>query len=144
MSRRRVVDLRDCTLACAADVAHRSRYYGKDQPASVAFYMPCICQSRQDQIRPYGIHVLAQFSPPSRLVPDPLSILVQRSSDLEVLNIFSVKSSNGTFINGVRHSPEDLGLEPYKLQSDKIVVSPNSSVSRLILIPNISQEFNIG
>jgi pSer/pThr/pTyr-binding forkhead associated (FHA) protein len=40
------------------------------------------------------------------------------------LKIFikDVKSSNGTFINGERLSPEGLESEPYELKSDDIVV----------------------
>ena len=34
-----------------------------------------------------------------------------------------MKSSNGTFINGDRLSPEGLESEPYELKTDDIVVS---------------------
>jgi pSer/pThr/pTyr-binding forkhead associated (FHA) protein len=46
-------------------------------------------------------------------------------SDLFIVQIFikDVKSSNGTFINGERLSPEGIESEPYELKSDDIVVS---------------------
>lgn len=38
--------------------------------------------------------------------------------------IKDVKSSNGTFINGIRLSPEGVESEPYELKSEDMVVSP--------------------
>ena len=47
--------------------------------------------------------------------------------------IKDVKSSNGTFINGERLSPEGLESEPYELKTDDIVVrsSPCGAMTRL-------------
>jgi len=44
-------------------------------------------------------------------------------SQLFKIFIKDVKSSNGTFINGDRLSPEGLESDPYELKSDDIVVS---------------------
>ncbi len=41
---------------------------------------------------------------------------------LEQIYIKDVKSSNGTFINGERLSPEGVESDPYELKSDDIVV----------------------
>jgi pSer/pThr/pTyr-binding forkhead associated (FHA) protein len=40
--------------------------------------------------------------------------------------IKDVKSSNGTFINGERLSPEGLESDPFELLSDDIIVRPRN------------------
>ena len=50
---------------------------------------------------------------PSRIDPQPPPAKIY---------IKDVKSSNGTFINGERLSPEGLESEPYELKTDDIVV----------------------
>ncbi|KAL4257210.1 Centrosomal and Immune Signaling Modulator, partial [Pleurotus pulmonarius] len=47
--------------------------------------------------------------------------------------IKNVKSSNGTFINGERLSPEGMESDPWELKSDDIVVRPSLTRSLVYL-----------
>lgn len=52
--------------------------------------------------------------------------------------IKDIKSSNGTFINDERLSPEGLESEPYEIQSDDIVVSTTYAFSTCNLISHVT------
>lgn len=61
----------------------------------------------------------------------------------EQIYIKDVKSSNGTFINGVRLSPEAVESEPFELKSEDMVVRNIIHRSRVCSQAHNVQEFGI-